>query len=112
MRTCDSEQNALEHDFPSNSKILESFWFDHLRFGENFKQNLKENHSYDREENENAEEQIACEEDVRKFNLADETDSIYSSHRKMLEALCHRHLSISTGIQRAFLDLDRCCGKT
>lgn len=44
-----------------------------------FECDLEQHNSYDREENENAEEQIAGEENIRDFDLADETHSFYAS---------------------------------
>lgn len=96
--TYNAEKNAFKHDFPANSEVLEPFGLDRLCFMKEFKYDLEKHNGYDCESNENAEEQVTREEDVRDFDLADETNSFYAFYSQMLEAFCNCHLGIGTSI--------------
>lgn len=84
MITYNAEEDAFQHNFPTNSKILEPFRLDPLCFVEQFKYDLEKHNSYNGADDENTEEHVTSEEDVRDFDLADEAHSFYALHSQVL----------------------------
>lgn len=72
----DAEQNALEHNLPSGTEILELVALEPASFDSEFTETLEEYYTEGRKSNEDDEEDEAGHEDIGGFNLGAETNPL------------------------------------